>query len=85
VGTGLAGYIPLLRPFLATCSHRPIFFVEAPYVAMRFWENIPTPFETAELIHAMLQQHAFEKAAFVGHSFGSISVAWVCKVFLFEQ
>ena len=27
------------------------------YVSMRLWEHIPTPFETAELVHAMLEQH----------------------------
>jgi hypothetical protein len=80
VGVGLLGYLPLILQVEQKARDRPMFFVEMPYVAMRLWEHIPTPFETAELIHAMLERHAFEKAAFVGHSFGSISVAWVRKM-----
>lgn len=80
VGVGLLGYLPLILQLERATRDRPLFLVEMPYVAMRLWEHIPTPFETAELVHGMLARHAFQRAALVGHSFGSISVAWVRKM-----
>ena len=80
VGVGLIGYAPMIFTLEAATRNRPFFLVELPYVSMRLWETLPTPFETAELTCVMLNRHGFSKACFVGHSFGSISVTWVIKM-----
>lgn len=76
LGHGLVHYLHFLKPL----RDHPLFLVELPHVSTRVWERVPTPEETVGAVHIMLTEHNFTRAVFIGHSYGTINVAWALKL-----
>jgi len=81
IGVGLISYIPLIDALME--SGRPLFLPELPYVsAFRPWQsstNVLSPAVVASTMTAMLAYHGFSKGTFIGHSYGTSWLSYVCK------
>jgi len=81
IGVGLITYIPLVDSLME--SGRPLFLPLLPYVsAFRPWQssrNVLSPAVVASTMTAMLAYHGFSKGCFIGHSYGTSWLSYVCK------
>lgn len=81
IGVGLIVYIPLIDALLKT--GRPLFFPEIPYVtAFRPWQSrhsVLQPAVVCNTMSAMLASHGFLKGVFIGHSYGTSWISYMCK------
>jgi len=81
IGVGLICYIALVDSLME--SGRPLFLPELPYVsAFRPWQssrNVLSPAVVASTMTAMLAYHGFSKGTFIGHSYGTSWLSYVCK------
>lgn len=81
IGIGLITYMPLIDRFLE--SGRPILLPEIPYVSgFRPWlgpNAVLPPAAVASTMTTMLASHGFLKGTFVGHSYGTSWVSYMCK------
>ena len=75
LGQGLLNYLH----FVAHIQDRDVFLVELSHISMRVWEHIPSGAEVAGFIHTVLQEHNYSRAVFMGHSFGTIAIAWCIR------
>ncbi|CAM9235807.1 unnamed protein product [Ectocarpus sp. 12 AP-2014] len=80
VGAGLPFYVLALWKM---CRHRTSIIVEAPSIMMSLallrGHTPPSEDQLVESVEGILERHGVKRAAFFGHSFGSISVAWMAR------
>jgi hypothetical protein len=81
IGIGLSYYLSLIDELLKL-GH-PLFLPEIPYVCgFRPWlslKSILTPHAAVATLTAMLASHGHMKATFVGHSYGTSWLSYMCK------
>lgn len=81
IGIGLISYIPLIDLLLE--QGRPILMPEIPYVSgFRPWQSpnsVLSPAVVASTMTAMLAYHGYAKGTFLGHSYGTSWLSYVCK------
>jgi len=81
IGIGLLFYLPLIDELLKL-GH-PIMLPEIPYVCgFRPWQDpnsILTPSEVSFTLSAMITMNGYSKGVFIGHSYGSTWVSYMCK------
>eukprot|EP00567_Pseudictyota_dubia_P011334 CAMPEP_0197440606 /NCGR_PEP_ID=MMETSP1175-20131217/7059_1 /TAXON_ID=1003142 /ORGANISM="Triceratium dubium, Strain CCMP147" /LENGTH=817 /DNA_ID=CAMNT_0042970741 /DNA_START=502 /DNA_END=2955 /DNA_ORIENTATION=+ len=81
IGVGLIVYVPLIDSLLKT--GRPILLPEIPYVSgFRPWQSphsILQPAAVSSTLTAMLASHGHLRAAFIGHSYGTSWLSYMCK------
>ena len=81
IGIGLIYYLDLIDNLLKT--DRPLFLPEIPYVScFRPWQSpnsILPPTTVASTLSAMLASHGYLRAAFMGHSYGTSWLSYMCK------
>ncbi|KAL7580193.1 hypothetical protein ACA910_012943 [Epithemia clementina (nom. ined.)] len=81
IGVGLITYLPLIDALLST--GRPVFLPEIPYVsAFRPWQSpysVLQPAVVCNTLSAMLASHGFLKGTWLGHSYGTSWVSYMCK------
>jgi hypothetical protein len=81
IGIGLIYYLTLIDQLLNL--GRPVILPEIPYVtAFRAWLSpscVLPPLVVSSTLTAMLYECGFFKAAFVGHSYGTTWVSYMCK------
>eukprot|EP00934_Nitzschia_sp_Nitz4_P006770 Nitzschia sp. Nitz4//scaffold10_size219509//126562//129189//NITZ4_001436-RA/size219509-augustus-gene-0.275-mRNA-1//-1//CDS//3329532944//6760//frame0 len=81
IGIGLVSYVQLINDLLKTC--RPILVPDIPYVSgFRPWQStnsVLSPAVVASTLTAMLATHAYPKAIFTGHSYGTSWLSYMCK------
>lgn len=81
IGIGLIAYMPLIDRLLAT--GRPIILPEIPYVsAFRPWQSpnaVLQPAVVTSTMTAILATHGFMLATWVGHSYGTSWLSYMCK------
>eukprot|EP00590_Aulacoseira_subarctica_P006159 CAMPEP_0172420520 /NCGR_PEP_ID=MMETSP1064-20121228/6882_1 /TAXON_ID=202472 /ORGANISM="Aulacoseira subarctica , Strain CCAP 1002/5" /LENGTH=843 /DNA_ID=CAMNT_0013160523 /DNA_START=261 /DNA_END=2792 /DNA_ORIENTATION=+ len=82
IGIGLIYYLTLIDQLLTL--GRPVILPEIPYVtAFRAWLSpscVLLPQVVSSTLTAMIYECGFSKAAFVGHSYGSSWVSYMCKL-----
>lgn len=80
VGVNLLPYEHFITELLRQVPKgKTIFLVSLPHISMRINEDVPSSAEMVACLRDMLASWEFDSAHFVGHSFGSIVVAWMCK------
>ncbi|CAE7824240.1 CYP704C1 [Symbiodinium sp. CCMP2456] len=80
VGVNLLPYEHFITELLRQVPKgKSIFLVSLPHISMRINEDVPSSAEMVACLRDMLASWEFDSAHFVGHSFGSIVVAWMCK------
>ncbi|KAF0717964.1 Aste57867_1990 [Aphanomyces stellatus] len=79
VGIGLLTYAPFFWTLFGKESKRQILLLDMPYVAMQLADAVPDKDETLDAIWTMLRHHNIHSAHWMGHSFGSIVMSWVCQ------
>lgn len=81
IGIGLLFYLPLIDELLKL-GH-PLLLPEIPYVCgFRPWQDphsILTPSEVCFTLSAMITMNGYSKGVFIGHSYGSAWVSYMCK------
>mmetsp|Transcript_22123 Transcript_22123/g.27137 ORF Transcript_22123/g.27137 Transcript_22123/m.27137 type:complete len:830 (-) Transcript_22123:192-2681(-) len=81
IGVGQIYYLEFIDELLK--SGRPLFLPEIPYVCgFRPWmsrKSILTPPAVVSTLTAMLASHGHMKAHFVGHSYGTSWLSYMCK------
>eukprot|EP00903_Cladosiphon_okamuranus_P020036 g18404.t1 len=80
VGTGLPFYVLALWKI---CRKRTSVIIESPSIAMSLallrGHRPPSESQLVESVEGIMGRHGLKTAAFFGHSFGSISVAWMAR------
>eukprot|EP00435_Cladocopium_sp_Y103_P027522 s1436_g6.t2 len=80
VGVNLLPYVHFISELLRQMSKgKDIFLVSLPHISMRIKEDVPSSAEMVACLRDMLLTWDHTSAHFVGHSFGSIVVAWMCR------
>ena len=81
IGIGLVAYLNLINDLLET--GRPLFLPEIPYVSgFRPWQSpnaVLSPQVVTSTLSAMLATHGFLRATFLGHSYGTSWLSYMCK------
>jgi len=81
IGIGLIYYLSFIDELIK--SGKPILLPEIPYVCgFRPWvsrNSILTPVEVVNCLTAMLASHGYLKANFIGHSYGTSWLSYMCK------
>jgi pimeloyl-ACP methyl ester carboxylesterase len=81
IGVGLYPYMPLIDALLE--SGRPIFLPEIPYVSgFRPWQSANTVLQPAVVtstMTAMLATHGYFRATWIGHSYGTTWLSYMCQ------
>lgn len=81
IGVGLVMYIPLIDCLLK--SGRPIILPEIPYVSgfrvLQSPNAVLPPTVVTSTMTAILATHGFLRGAFVGHSYGTSWLSYMCK------
>lgn len=80
VGVNLLPYVHFISELLRQMPKgKDIFLVSLPHISMRIKEDVPSSAEMVACLRDMLLSWDYTSAHFVGHSFGSIVVAWMCR------
>lgn len=81
IGVGLLPYSPLIDALLET--GRPILFPEIPYVSgfrpFQSPNGVLPPAMVSSTMTAMLASHGFLRATWIGHSYGTSWLSYMCK------
>ena len=81
IGLGLLPYMPLIDSLLAT--GRPILLPEIPYVSgfrpFQSPQTVLPPAVVCSTMTAMLASHGYLKATWMGHSYGTSWLSYMCK------
>jgi len=78
IGIGVLPYMQLIE-LLAFDTDRSIFCPILPSISMRISEDVPSPRQTVIALEEMLLSWNLSSAHWVGHSFGSVVLAWVVR------
>eukprot|EP01134_Creolimax_fragrantissima_P007180 CFRG7180T1 len=82
IGVGLLPYLGLVSGLVKEYTNaRDIILIDMPHVALIATEQVATMDIVSDAILDILRRHGSEKAAFVGHSYGTFVVARICKRF----
>lgn len=79
IGVNLLPYRPIIDEMLRRMPDRTFFLISLPHISMRLKEDVPSRSEVVACISDMLTNWGFASANFVGHSFGSIPMAWMAR------
>ena len=81
LGIGTLSYVSLIHAITQRQPHRTLIMIELPHISMRPVENQASPTELVTAISNLLQAHRCLPggAHFVGHSFGSLVLAWIAR------
>lgn len=81
IGVGLIFYMPLIDELLAL--GRPLILPEIPYVSgFRPWQSphcVLPPASVTSSLMSILACHGYARGAFLGHSYGTSWVSFMCK------
>ncbi|ETW02734.1 hypothetical protein H310_05235 [Aphanomyces invadans] len=82
VGIGLSTYVPLLYTLFEHSTDRHVFLMDLPYISMQWSDDeVPDKDQIVSAISVMLAQQQLSGTSvhWVGHSFGTIVMSWVCQ------
>jgi len=79
IGVNLLPYRPFLDEMLRRMPERTFFCLSLPHISMRIKEEVPSATEMVACISDMLASAGYFSAHFVGHSFGSLPMAWMAR------
>jgi len=79
IGVNVLPYRPLLNEMLDRAADRSFFLISLPHISMRIKEEVPSSTEMVACLSDMLSSWGFTSAHFIGHSFGSLPLAWMAR------
>ena len=74
---GLCAYFDFVKSLLPLDA--PLIVLEIPSVSLHIAPNVPSIEAHVQSMSSILDRHGFEKAVFIGHSFGSSIVSWMVQ------
>mmetsp|Transcript_21648 Transcript_21648/g.50605 ORF Transcript_21648/g.50605 Transcript_21648/m.50605 type:complete len:645 (-) Transcript_21648:112-2046(-) len=78
VGVNLLPYEGFINVLIKQAPNRSIFLVSLPHISMHIHEDCPSSAEMVACLRDMLKSWGQTCGHFIGHSFGSLLVAWMC-------
>jgi pimeloyl-ACP methyl ester carboxylesterase len=79
IGPNVLPYLLFIDDMLNHSSRRDMFLVSLPHISWRIKEDVPSSGEMVACLSDMLASWGHESAHFIGHSFGSVPVAWMVR------
>lgn len=79
LGLNLLPYYFFIRELLTLASGRAVLLVSLPHISMCLQEHVPSSAETVACLSDMLSSWGYAKGHFIGHSFGSLPLAWMVR------
>lgn len=79
IGPNVLPYVLFIDDMLSHASRRDMFLVSLPHISWRIKEEVPSSAEMVACLSEMLTNWGHESAHFIGHSFGSVPVAWMVR------
>lgn len=79
LGVNVLPYLPFLKEMMEKFSDRSFFLISLPHISMRIKEEVPSSTEMVACLSDMLGSWGHASAHFVGHSFGSLPLAWMAR------
>lgn len=80
LGINILPYYSLVAELLKMAGDRPVFLVSLPHISMRLQSNVPSCTEMVACLSDMLAGWGHSSAHFVGHSFGTLPLAWMVRL-----
>mmetsp|Transcript_5 Transcript_5/g.18 ORF Transcript_5/g.18 Transcript_5/m.18 type:complete len:476 (-) Transcript_5:1885-3312(-) len=80
IGVGLMPYAMLTSKLLSVMNEtRDVVVIELPAVAQQLFPSLLVADQFCSDLKKMFQAEGFDRARFVGHSYGTMCLAWICK------
>jgi len=79
LGINLLPYYLFISDLVQMAAGRTILLVSLPHISMRLQEHGPSSAEMVACLSDMLASWGFSAAHFIGHSFGSLPLAWMVR------
>lgn len=74
------GWLGYARLVLSVASGRPIFLLDLDGIRIKsMCFRMPNPENFSHVVKAIIRRHNYQTVSIVGHSFGTISAAWIIK------
>lgn len=80
LGLNILPYYYFIYELLQVASGRTIFLVSLPHISMRLQEHVPSCAEMVACLSDMLSSWGYKNAHFIGHSFGTLPLAWMVRL-----
>lgn len=77
IGVGVFQYLNFIGMLSERCSDRTIFLVSLPHISTRIKADVPSSGEMVASLTDMLASWRHPRAHFIGHSFGTVVLAWM--------
>jgi pimeloyl-ACP methyl ester carboxylesterase len=77
VGVGLVTYMGMIKQFMKLDC--PIICIELPFISSNIQPVVPRIDDQVQSIENLLNRWGIKKAAFVGHSYGSVVLSWMAQ------
>jgi len=79
IGVNLLPYRPFIDEMMRRMPDKTFFLISLPHISMRITDIVPSCGELVASLSDMLASWGFASAHFVGHSFGSLPLAWMAR------
>ena len=78
IGVGLVMYLQLIKALLT--NDCPVVCIELPFISSKLGAcEVPSISEQVASVESLCNRWGFEKAMFVGHSYGSVMLSWMAQ------
>jgi pimeloyl-ACP methyl ester carboxylesterase len=78
IGVGLVMYLNLIRALVT--NDCPVVCIELPFISSKLGAcEVPSIGEQVASVESLCKRWGFEKAMFVGHSYGSVMLSWMTQ------
>lgn len=79
IGADVVPYMHFVHGLISSEPRAACFLVSLPHISMRITTQVPSSAELVACLAEMLAIWGHDNAHFVGHSFGSVVLAWVAR------
>lgn len=80
LGINILPYYNFIAELLRVACGRTLFLLSLPHISMRLQEHVPSCAEMVACLSDMLASWGHSSAHFVGHSFGTLPLAWMVRL-----
>lgn len=79
IGIGVTMYLKVINAIRIKDPDRTVIVLDLPHISLKLVHQIPSLLQTLEAIDNIFKEHNLTSCNWLGHSYGSIIIAWVIK------